>query len=54
MGTEGKYVKHMALKIKWVPENLYTLTIWPTIEKVYKISGTHFINMVFSTDPDPK
>ena len=30
-------------QIKWVPENLYTFTIWPAIEKVYIFSGTHFI-----------
>ena len=30
------------LYLKWVPENLYTFTIWSTIEKVYIFSGTHF------------
>ena len=30
------------IQIKWVPENLYTFTIWPALEKVYKFSGTHF------------
>ena len=34
-------------KLKWVPENLYTFTIYATIEKVYIFSGTHFILATF-------
>ena len=28
---------------EWGPENLFTFSIWPTIEKVYIFSGPHFI-----------
>ena len=37
------FVENFQIELKWVPENLYTFTIWPAIEKVYIFSGTHFI-----------